>query len=58
MNKEAVLDACISDFCYCDNANREQCACSGISVFVKECLFQGKSLDPNWRDMEICREFS
>lgn len=56
LQEETMLDACISDYCYCNQANREECACNGITVFAKECLFQGVKLNPMWRDMEVCRK--
>lgn len=56
MKKEALLEACISDYCYCSENNRQQCACDGITVFAKECQFQGINLNADWRDMEICRK--
>lgn len=55
-NEEAMMEACISDFCYCNHANREECACNGITVFAKDCLFQGIQLNPMWRDMQVCRK--
>lgn len=57
MNKEALLDACVTDFCYCSHSNRQQCACDGISVFAKECQFQGATLNSDWRDVGLCRKF-
>lgn len=57
LKKEAILDACISDYCYCKDENRKECACNGLTVFAKECQFQGINLKPDWRDMELCRMF-
>lgn len=53
MDSEAMLDACVSDYCYCQE-NREKCACDGVTVFAKDCLFQGVDLNKSWRDMTIC----
>lgn len=58
LKKEAILEACISDYCYCKDDNRKACACNGLAVFAKECHFQGISLKPDWRNMEICRKWS
>ncbi|XP_031619378.1 hemocytin isoform X2 [Contarinia nasturtii] len=54
LKREAILEVCISDFCYCRHANRKECACNGLTVFAKECLFQGNTLQPDWRNMELC----
>lgn len=51
------MGACISDYCYCKDENRKGCACNGLTVFAKECQFQGINLKPDWRDMELCRKF-
>lgn len=56
MKMDALLDSCITDYCFCSSNNRAQCVCDGITVFAKECVFQGISLDSEWRDMEICRK--
>lgn len=56
MNKETVLNACISDYCHCNFEKKKQCACNGITVFAKECQFQGVDLKHDWRDMELCRK--
>lgn len=54
MNEEAMIEACMSDYCYCSHENREKCACDGITVFAKDCLFKGIQLNEAWRDMSIC----
>lgn len=56
MHEATMLETCISDYCYCSHENREQCACQGITVFAKDCQFQGIQINSNWRDMEICRK--
>lgn len=56
LQEEAMLDACISDYCYCNQDNRDECACNGITVFAKDCMFQGIKLNPTWRDISVCRE--
>lgn len=57
-SKDALLETCISDYCYCRyNNNPEKCVCDGIAVFAKDCQFRGVLLSQGWRDMEICREF-
>lgn len=58
MQEEALMDSCVSDYCYCDQEKREMCACNGLTVFAKECLFRGIKLDPKWRDMKVCRKCS
>lgn len=57
LKKEAILEACISDYCYCKDEHRKECACNGLTVFAKECLFQGINLKNDWRNMELCRKF-
>lgn len=52
-----MMETCISDYCYCSNDNREKCACDGISVFAKDCIFQGTKLSNEWRDLQTCREY-
>lgn len=51
-----MIETCISDYCYCPNKNRVQCACDGISVFARDCQFNGISLANGWRDTDVCRE--
>lgn len=53
-----MLQTCISDYCYCHNENRAQCACDGITVFAKDCQFRGIMLHDEWRDTETCRKFN
>lgn len=57
MDQESMLETCISDYCYCSHENREKCACDGVSVFAKDCLFQGVKLNSEWRNLEICRKY-
>lgn len=57
MNKETVLNACVTDYCQCNYENKQRCACNGIAVFAKECQFQGAELKHDWRDMEMCRKY-
>lgn len=55
MKKEAVINACILDYCHCSPENRQKCVCNGIAVFARECQFQGVDLKQDWRDMNLCR---
>lgn len=57
MNKKTLIEACLSDYCFCSHENRKKCACDGLTVFAKECQFQGVSLNNEWRDMQLCRKF-
>lgn len=34
----------------------EECACSTVSVYAKECLHHGVEEMRNWRDSETCRK--
>lgn len=57
IKKEAVLNACILDYCHCNLDNRQQCVCNGMAVFARECQFQGVDLKQDWRDMDRCRMY-
>nr|XP_014086275.2 hemocytin [Bactrocera oleae] len=55
INFEALLRACVDDYCNCANRERpESCNCDGVSMLAKECAFKGIKLEHGWRNLEIC----
>lgn len=36
----------------------EECACSTVSVYAKECLRHGVEEMKSWRDADTCREYN
>ncbi|KAJ8725925.1 hypothetical protein PYW08_004108 [Mythimna loreyi] len=55
MDVSLLLDACQWDFCACTTSlSPEECACSTVSVYAKECLRHGVEEMKDWRDADTC----
>ncbi|XP_075969965.1 hemolectin isoform X2 [Anticarsia gemmatalis] len=55
MDVTLLLETCQWDYCACSNTmSPEECACSTVSVYAKECLRHGVEEMKNWRDDETC----
>ncbi|XP_063822202.1 von Willebrand factor-like [Ostrinia nubilalis] len=55
MDVTLLLEACQEDYCACkDSQDPEECACSTVSVFAKECLRHGVEEMKFWRDPDTC----
>jgi len=45
---------CVYDYCYCNEANRDDCYCESLAVYASTCANNGIIL-PNWRG-SLCRK--
>ena len=45
---------CIYDYCYCNEADRDECYCESLAAYASACANDGVIL-PNWRD-SLCRK--
>ncbi|KAG6461849.1 hypothetical protein O3G_MSEX012891 [Manduca sexta] len=55
MDVSMLLEACQWDYCACTTSlSPEECACSTVSVYAKECLRHGVEEMKNWRDADTC----
>ncbi|KAL0894249.1 hypothetical protein ABMA27_014259 [Loxostege sticticalis] len=55
MDVTLLLEACQEDYCACkESQDPEECACSTVSVFAKECLRHGVEEMKYWRDPDTC----
>ena len=52
----AFIDDCIYDYCYCNEADREDCYCNSLATYASACAEAGVIL-PNWRESSSCRKF-
>ncbi|GAB0087051.1 hypothetical protein DMENIID0001_013180 [Sergentomyia squamirostris] len=53
-NIDALMRACISDFCNCYDSDPNTCACEAAEALADECKSKGVRLDQGWRDLKIC----
>ncbi|CAG9784023.1 unnamed protein product [Diatraea saccharalis] len=55
MDVSQLLEACQGDYCSCASSDdSEECACSTVSVYAKECMRLGIAEMKYWRDPETC----
>ncbi|XP_072943853.1 hemocytin-like [Epargyreus clarus] len=55
MDVTQLLEACQWDYCACvTSLSPEECACSTVSVYAKECLRHGIEEMKSWRDADTC----
>ena len=45
---------CVYDYCYCNEADRDECYCESLAAYASACANDGVIL-PNWRD-SLCRK--
>ena len=51
----SYIDACVFDYCACNDTEREGCYCDSLSTYADECASNGVVI-PNWRNF-FCRKF-
>ncbi|XP_026747695.1 hemocytin-like [Trichoplusia ni] len=55
MDVTLLLEACQWDYCACSTTmTAEECACSTVAVYAKECLRHGVTEMKDWRDADTC----
>ncbi|XP_059045233.1 hemocytin [Achroia grisella] len=55
MDISMLLETCQWDYCACiSSLSPEECACSTVSVYAKECLRHGVEGMKSWRDPDTC----
>jgi len=48
-----VVEACIFDYCNCDNDTREGCFCGAIQSYATSCALEGQVIPTD----QICHKF-
>ncbi|XP_063867870.1 uncharacterized protein LOC135104399 [Scylla paramamosain] len=51
---EPFVRACRWDYCSCRSQNREDCACSSLEAFFRECASVGVTISGGWRSQDLC----
>ena len=50
----SYIDACVFDYCACNDTEREGCYCDSLSTYADECASNGVVI-PNWRNFFCCK---
>ena len=54
VDPESFIADCVYDYCYCNEADRDDCYCESLAAYASTCANNGVFL-PNWRN-ELCRK--
>ena len=54
VDPESFIADCVYDYCYCNEADRDDCYCESLAAYASACANNGVFL-PSWRN-ELCRK--
>ena len=55
VDPSTFFDECVLDYCFCDDADREDCYCNSLAIYAATCASNG-IIVPNWREF-LCRKY-
>lgn len=54
LSSHDYYEACLSDFCSCEEVDKRKCACKTLHYFVQDCSVHNASLQISWRNEHLC----